>query len=230
MLQTPRAAAPWAEETRDSILDAAERLFAERGVEGVSLREITRAADVNIAAIHYHYGSRDGLVRAVLDRVIVPLNEMRLELLENARAQCESGPLRVESILDAFIRPDLVTIERLRDRGRGIALARFLGRTYSQPTPLVQQIMREQFAVVAERFVGELGRALPRVPRAEIEWRMNCGVVGVVVALFAQATPRGVPGPFDTGDVEGTLERIIAFVAPGLAAPASKPRRGRRRS
>jgi AcrR family transcriptional regulator len=219
---------PWADDTRGRILDAAERLFAQRGIDAVSLREITRVADVNIAAIHYHYGSREGLVRAVLDRVVVPLNRMRIGLLDAARAGKPSGAIPVAALLDAFIRPDLLAIEALRDDG--VWVARFLGRTYSQPTPLVEQIMREQFADVAARFIPELARSLPHVGPGEIAWRMTWCVVGVIVALFAQATPRGVPGPFDTGDVEGTLARVIAFVEPGLSAPAArKPEPSKRR-
>jgi AcrR family transcriptional regulator len=215
---TARDRAAWADDTRERILDAAERLFAQHGIDAVSLREITRAADVNIAAIHYHYGSRDGLVRAVLDRVVVPINRMRMQFLDEARAGQPSGALPVATVLGAFIRPDLVAIERLGDNG--VWVARFLGRTYSQPTPLVEQIMRDQFADVAARFIPELARSLPHVDVDEIAWRMTWCVVGVIVALFAQATPRGVQGPFDTGDVEGTLARVIAFVEPGLSARA----------
>ena len=221
-----KASAAWADDTRDRILDAAEQLFAEHGVEGASLRQITREADVNIAAIHYHYGSRDGLVRAVLDRVVAPINRMRIEMLDAALEAGGAKPLRLDVILDAFIRPDLVAIEQLRDETRGVAMARFLGRTYSQPSAFVQGIMREQFATIADRFLPELARTLPRVDADEIWWRMNC-VVGVIVSLFAQATPRSEAGPFDTSDVDGTVARIIAFVSPGLAAPSPKTRRKR---
>lgn len=219
-----REQAGWADDTRERILVAAERLFAERGIDAVSLREITRAADVNIAAIHYHYRSRDGLVRAVLDRVVVPLNRMRFELLDAARAAQPDGPLPVQTLLDAFIRPDLVAINQLADDG--VWVARFLGRTYGQPTPLVEEIMREQFADVSARFLPEFARSLPQVDADEIAWRLTFCVVGVIVALFARATPRGVPGPFDAGDVDGTVARIVAFVEPGLSKPT--PRSGKR--
>lgn len=225
---TDRDRGAWADDTRRRILDAAERHFAKHGIDRVSLREITRDADVNIAAIHYHYGSRDGLVRAVLDRVVVPLNRARIELLDHAHDVRGSGPLPLDVVLDAFIRPDLEILEDLRETRR-TAVARFLGRTYGQPTPIIQQIIGEQFSAVGDRFVDELSRSLPHVPRGEIEWRLM-SVVGVLVSLFAQTTPDGVPGRFDPGDVDGTLVRVIAFVAPGLSAPApAKPKRSKRR-
>lgn len=209
--------AAWADETRSRILDAAERLFAERGFEAVSLREITRDADVNIAAIHYHYGSREGLLRAVLDRVIVPLNQMRIEMLDRALDTRHGEPLPVGVVLDAFIRPDLVAINDLRN-GRGVSVARLVGRTYSSAAPTIRRIGAEQFALVWERFNTEFARSIPGVPPEEIQWRLGC-VVGVIVSLFVHATPRGVPGRFDTDDIDGTLARIISFVEPGLSAP-----------
>jgi AcrR family transcriptional regulator len=219
--------AAWADETRSRILDAAERLFAERGFEAVSLRQITRDADVNIAAIHYHYGSREGLLRAVLDRVIVPLNQMRLEMLDRALDTRRGKPLPVGVVLDAFIRPDLVAINDLRN-GRGVTVARLVGRTYSTASPPIRKIGAEQFALVWRRFNTELARSMPGLPPEEIQWRLGC-VVGVIVSLFVHATPPGVPGRFDTDDIDGTLARIISFVEPGLSAPApgTQPRKTR---
>lgn len=114
-----------------------------------------REAGVNVAAVHYHFGSKETLLRAVLDRIIRPLNEMRLRLLDEALAGSAGRPLPVETVLEAFIRPDLVVIEQLRDRGP--CLAQFIGRSYGQPTPLVQELMEEQFAPCAERFLPERG-------------------------------------------------------------------------
>jgi AcrR family transcriptional regulator len=210
--------AAWADETRSRILDSAERLFAERGFEAVSLRQITRDADVNIAAIHYHYGSRERLLRAVLDRVIVPLNRMRLEMLDQALDTRHGEPLPVGVVLDAFIRPDLEAIDDLRN-GRGVTVAQLVGRTYSTASPVIRRIGAEQFGLVWTRFNTELSRSMPGVPPDEIQWRLSC-VVGVIVSLFVHATPPGVPGRFDTDDIEGTLTRIISFVEPGLSAPA----------
>jgi AcrR family transcriptional regulator len=214
--------------TRERLLDAAERLFARTGIEGTSLRSVMREAGVNPAAVHYHFGSKEELLRAVLDRVVRPLNEMRLELLDAALATAGGRPLEVERILEAFVRPDVVTIENLRHRG--VELAHFVGRVYAQPTPFVQKLMAEQFAGCAQRFLPELHRSLPHLDLDEIAWRMRC-VVGVLVGLFAQAPPRGEAGPFDTSEPDKALARIVGFVAPGMRAPApTTARRARVRS
>ncbi len=86
-------------DTKQRILDTAERLFADRGFAGTSLRAITREADVNQAAVHYHYGSKDELLKAVLNRLIVPMNEERLRLLDEATAAADPEPPTVDAIL-----------------------------------------------------------------------------------------------------------------------------------
>ena len=88
-----------ASDTRTCLIDAAERVFAERGFEAATVRVITSEAQANIAAAHYHFGSKEALLRAVLDRYIVPLNRRRLELLAQASAESDGAPLPVETIL-----------------------------------------------------------------------------------------------------------------------------------
>src|SRR5262245_20834005 len=94
------------DDTPNRIIAAAERLFAEGGEDATSLRAITREANVNVAAVHYHFGGRDELLRALLDRRLGPLNARRLDLLDEAVA-AHGDPPPVEALLAAFLRPDL---------------------------------------------------------------------------------------------------------------------------
>ena len=102
--------------TRRRILDTAERQFALRGFAGTSLRGITREAGVNVAAIHYHYGSKEELLRATMERILAPVNAERLRLLDEAIAAADGAP-SVEAILSAFLCPDLLLIRDLGERG-----------------------------------------------------------------------------------------------------------------
>ena len=86
-------------DTKDRILDTAERLFADKGYPATSLRDITNEAGVNLAAVNYHFGSKEALLSAVLDRRIGPVNEKRLELLDAAEAQAGNQPLALETVL-----------------------------------------------------------------------------------------------------------------------------------
>lgn len=214
------------DDTRSRIIAAAERLFADGGEEATSLRAITRAADVNVAAIHYHFGGRDDLLRAILDRKLGPLNARRLDLLDEAVA-AHGEPVPVDALLRAFLRPDLELVARLREAGQ-VRFCQFMGRAYSQPSPTVAGFMQVQFEPVARRLYPLLARTLPDVPTGQLEVRMWL-VVAVVTALFAAATPPSEPGPVGTDDLDEQLTRLVAFLAPGLAAPAttqlSAPRR-----
>jgi AcrR family transcriptional regulator len=201
------------------IIAAAERLFAEGGEEATSLRAITRAAQVNVAAIHYHFGGRDNLLRAVLDRRLAPLNTRRLHLLDETVAT-HGQPVPVDALLRAFLRPDLELIAQLRESGQ-VQFCRLMGRAYRQPGPAVAGFMQRQFEPVAARLYPLLARTLPALPFAELQIRMRL-VVAVVIALFADATSPGEPGPLGTDDIDDQLARLVAFLAAGLAAPATQ--------
>jgi AcrR family transcriptional regulator len=218
------------DDTASRIINAAERLFIRDGIEATSLRAVTREAGVNVAAIHYYFGSRDELLRAVLDRIIKPLNGRRLALLNESVASHHGRPLPVEEILQAFLLPDLELIEALRDRG--VEIAHFAARAYAAPSPTLKPLIEDQFGQWSTRFMEELARALPAVDRDELAFRFRC-IIGVIVRLLGAATPRGVQGGLDTTEIFPTLERLIAFIAPGLSAPTptlSAPSKGRTRT
>ena len=86
--------------TRARLLAAAERLFAKGGEEATSLRAVTREADANVAAVHYHFGGRDGLLREVLNRHIEPINRRRIELLDALSS--DGHPTALEAVVEAF--------------------------------------------------------------------------------------------------------------------------------
>src|SRR6266545_3528590 len=191
------------EDVRTRIVDAAERLFAAGGEEATSLRAITREAEVNVAAVHYHFGGRDGLLREVLDRQVGPLNERRLRMLDEVEAR---GAVSVPALLEAFLRPDLELLARLR-RER-VQVARFLGRAYTQPSPVLAGFMKEQFQPVATRLVPLLELAVPQVGRDELVTRLFL-VVSVITGLFATAVPPARPHLLGTDDVEEQLGLLL---------------------
>jgi len=211
------AAAP----TSERILDAAERLFAAKGFAGTSLREITASAGVNVAAVHYHFGSKEELLRAVLSRIVEPVNRERLELLGRAEGAAAPEPPSVEAVLEAFLAPDLRVIRELGERGA--VITRFMGRSYTEPSDLVRGMIQEQFGELGRRFHQALCRAVPDVPPDELFWRLMA-VVAVVTYMLAVPREEGLGGLLEPDDVDGTLRRMIAFLGPGIRAPA--PPRG----
>src|ERR1700689_3627548 len=91
--------------TKDRILNAAERLFARDGFEATSLRAITAEAGVNLAAVNYHFQSKEALVQAVIGRRMGPVTARRLALLDAYEAEAGDAAVPLEKLLDAFLRP-----------------------------------------------------------------------------------------------------------------------------
>jgi len=92
-------------DTKERILDAAERLFADHGFPATSMRDITQEAGVNLAAVNYHFGSKEALMIAVLDRSTAPVNRARLEQLDALEAAAGDAPVETEQIVRAFLTP-----------------------------------------------------------------------------------------------------------------------------
>ena len=204
------------ESTRDRILDAAEQLFAEHGFDGTSIREVTRVAGVNVAAVHYHFGSKEAVLRGVADRVTEPIAARRAQLLDRAVA---AGSPTLEELLDAFLRADIEVLLELQDRGPKVA--RFLGRTYADQTDWIQEMAQQQFAQARE-FYAHLAAALPHLGGDELAWRVR-QVVAVIVNMFATWPEEGMSGR----RAEKLLNRLVTFLAGAMRAPAPSSR-GRR--
>lgn len=206
-------------DTKDRILDAAERLFGERGFEGASLRAVTAEAAVNLAAVHYHFGSKEALLRATAARRLEPINAERLRRLDKIEAQAGSGPLSLESILAAFLQPFLQVGQRAP--GDLVQLRQIAARIYSEPMELVRPLVAELFGEVAERFVRALCRALPGLRPEEVALRLQF-TVGVMIHVISGhlanvADPR--MGNLVSDD-ETLLRAMIEFVAAGLRSPS----------
>ena len=196
--------------TIDAILDAAERLFAARGYDAVSVREITREAGVNVAAVHYHFGSKEAVLRGVADRFVDSLNARRAELLD-ALLRRDRDP-GIVSLIEAFVRPDIEVLLRLHERGP--VVAHFLGRLYLDQTPWIREMAQEQFAPVATRYFPHLARAVPHLTESVLVLRM--ARFGVVLAhAFATWPADGL----SEERAESMLRELVAFGAGAVSAP-----------
>lgn len=210
------------DDTITAILDAAEQLFAANGYDATSIREITRRAHVNVAAVHYHFGDKPAVLRAVTSRIVGPLNARRFRLLELARAAAMPDPAPIDAVIDAFVRPDIETLLQLQRRGPTVA--HFLGRVYSDPTAWVRQMTAEQFDEVERRFFPAIAAALPHLSPDELSWRMT-RVAAVLVHTFATWPAEGM----QRSAADLTVRRLVNFAVPALQAPAVDDRREVRR-
>lgn len=212
--------------TKERILDAAEELFAEHGYAATSLRDISAKAGVNLAAINYHFRSKEGLLEAVIDRRLEPVNRKRLEMLEACEA-AGLGPYSVEALLEAFIAPAL---RAAGPGGLSAALPRLLGRIHAEPGGVAGAILHQRLHPVASRFLAAFQRALPGLPETELLWRLHF-VIGTLVHTLMGADLINLNalcgGRLDLSDVETLIKRMVAFAAAGLRAPVSGEQRAR---
>ncbi|MFT4514010.1 MAG: AcrR family transcriptional regulator [Planctomycetota bacterium] len=204
-------------DTKDQILDAAEHLFAEQGFAATSLRQLTARAGVNLAAANYHFGSKDELAKAVLQRRIEPINRERRQRLGDM-----SKPASIEAIVRAFIEPALRTQHvspGAQPESRGAGLCRLFGRISVEQPPFLQEFMSEQFGELGKRFVAMLSEAAPGIAAETLWWRMHF-TVGAMAHTLANAHVVGQVshGACDANDHQGILNQLTAFAIGGFSA------------
>jgi AcrR family transcriptional regulator len=196
-------------ETKQKILDTAERLFGEQGYAATSMRQIIAAAGVNLAAIHYHFGSKEELLDGVIVRKAGPVNRRRLELLERYEIQAGKEPPPVEKVLEAFLRPMAEVGDQHPE------FVRVMGRIMAEG--LMPTIVEKHFQSVVMRFVGALHNALPQLPTGELAWR----IVFMVGAMAHTMCGGPVPMPVPESDFATRIARLVAFLSGGFQAPVA---------
>ena len=204
------------ERTRGRILDTAEDLFAQAGPAAVTLRSIATAADVNVAAVNYHFGSKEKLFADMFTRRIVPLNEERLTRLADCMAGAEGKPT-LEAIVAAYVMPALPLTEAGNASARAIVVQYSLGRVLAMPE--VNEMLDRFYASVREAFVDALRLALPALAPREIVWRYYWMGGSLMVAL---AVPSGMVAEDAAADPHRTmLANLIGFLVDGFRGSGS---------
>jgi AcrR family transcriptional regulator len=206
-------------ETRTRILDAAEELFMQHGFEGTSMRLLTAKAGANLAAVNYHFGSKDALIEALFRRRLDPMNASRVAELDRMEKEAGGRPLAPEQIIRAFVGASLRMIEDAKSGGRNFI--RLLGRTYTDPQKHIRSLIGQLYAPAMERFKIAFERALPQTPRDELIWRMHFMFGTLAYTLAATDTVQLIAGckPEDRYDASLLEARLTAFLLAGLLAP-----------
>jgi len=207
-------------ETRSAILDVAERLFSENGVEGTSVRQIITAAGVNLGAINYHFGTKDRLALEVFARRLEPVNRARIARLDALEGAAGKKKLKLAQIIDAMIRP---AVEAKEGTPNCDDFMRLISRCFQEPNAEVKKFVEEQFAEVARRFDSAILKAVPGLPPGELFWRMSFAFGALHHGQERWLRFDQMPHPSEhqavKPDREGFIQRVIAFVAAGLSSP-----------
>ncbi len=201
---------------RERILEVAERMFAEHGMSGVGLRAITTEANVNLASIAYHFGSKDGLLEELFAQRAAPIAQERLRLLAECKAA--SAKPKLEDILDAFLRPALTL--GVQPQFGGPAFVKLRARLATEPAATTRKILSKAFDHSSRKFIDAIAEVLPQLQRADVEWRFYF----VLGAMFYTMADSGriqalTNGRIDPGDVKRALHHMIPFLVAGFRSP-----------
>ena len=203
-------------DTKEHILNAAERLIAEHGIDAVSLRSITSTAKVNLAAVHYHFGSKEALVRKVYERRVQPVNNQRLDMLNAVEAAAGDEPPAIEDVLRALIEP---AIRLYSDAEKRPLFMRMCGRIYAEPAGYIQEIFDDLFGPMIRRFKAAFERALPDADPRDRAWAVQFSAGAMVHTMMeSERLKRFSGGLCDLADPEPVIERMVQFCAGGIRA------------
>ncbi|MDR1010637.1 MAG: TetR family transcriptional regulator [Opitutaceae bacterium] len=211
----PDAAEP---DTKSRIIAVAERMIAGRGIQQMSIRDITREAGVNLAAINYHFGSKERLTAEVLARQVTHLNVERMAMLDRLETDYADGVIPVESVLEIVFNLILCADDKARIAEHTVKM---IGRFFMDPDAEVIAMLRPYFLPFKARVLKLLVRALPDIPREEVEWR-TFHVFGLLnhYFLFADLHCKECGKKHN---VKKELRRLVAFCAAGLKASPGAP-------
>lgn len=197
------------------LIETAERLFAERGFEAVSVRDITHLAKANVAAVNYYFGSRSALIELVMTRLMEPLMARRLGMLAEVEARWPNTPAPVVEILEAFVRP-LVREGKKRGLNDGL-FYKLLGRGFAQHGDGMAVGLGNQLRDVNARFIRAFAAAVDGVTDEELAWRLHFLSGGVIHLLIHHETIDQLSGGSEKlVPMAETIDRLVRFGLAGL--------------
>jgi AcrR family transcriptional regulator len=202
--------------TRRRLLEAAEQLFSEQGFDRVSVRDITVRAGANVAAVNYHFSSREGLVEQVMERYINPVNEERIARLDALERKAGRKPVALEELLEAFVRPFVTQVRKseLSEKMFFKLMGRCLGDRGAGMMPASVEL---GFQAMLMRFRKAFARSLPDLDEEELLWRMHF-TVGAMIHTMAhgETLSRFTQGASGNPSMERILSRFIRFCSAGM--------------
>lgn len=221
-------------DAKSRILEISTRLFAEQGLDAISVRDITGEARVNIGAINYYFQSKEHLIHEVFETLLRPLQSERLALLDQIEVEAGGGKPDLEQVLRALIEP---TVRSSVGGGHSPYLPCLMFQTYAVARQSIGDQAAEENDAVAKRFINALARAAPDVPYEEICWRYYMVLGGFLLVCTdvqgAQRLRRLSDGHCDTDDGARIIEQMIAFFLHGMAGQApskARPSQSRKKS
>lgn len=201
--------------TKDRILGAAEELFALHGFAGTSLRQVTSQADVNIAAVNYHFGSKENLVNEVFRRRMDEMTAARLSQLDTAR---RDHPGQLRPVLAAFVEPALAMAQ---DRQTGGAFVRVIARAYAEKNDNLRKFLSDHYGHVLREFGKAIAASVPGLSKEELYWRLDFLAGALTYAMADFGLIKRPPGVTEAAHRAHAAQELIHFAEAGFRASAA---------
>lgn len=200
-------------DTKTTILDVAERLFAQNGFAGTSIRAIVEEAEVNIAAINYHFKSKEGLFLAIIQRRFKQIEKERFRKLDS-HFEKSNGKPTVEGVVRAFLEP----VQQTYDSNDQVP--KILIRVFSESPDLKEKIIKPIFGKTRERFLNAFCKAMPELPEIEVQWRFQFLLSSMVGLLVFSEETKNITNLLPGN--KSFIERVIEQTLNGIGRPAPK--------
>lgn len=205
------------ENTRNRLIRSAEHLFANRGFGGLTIREVARRSETNLASAHYHFGSKEAMVLEMLSSRIKPINQKRLHYLQNARKDSGGKPLKTIEIFKALIVPIGEEISKSTHSRKTLAL--LVARSFTEPESFIQKMHSRFFGELCETFILELRKAHPQAKELDIYWNLHFAISSMLGALAQHRRLHDFSGGrCDDDNAEDMIHRLLIFVTNGFEA------------
>jgi AcrR family transcriptional regulator len=205
-------------DTKSKILDVAEKLFAEMGIHATSIRQIVKEAGVNVASLHYHFGSKEAVIHQIITRRLQPINEQKVKRLDQLEQESNGKPPELEAVLRAFIEPHIQMQKVAADKVK--ILMKLMVQIEDDAHKL--EVMQDPvFMNTFNRFISVLQSILPNLPPSELIWRFKFMIFSMHAIMVQHPIPANSDFKEEKDSIDEVLNHVIAFLKAGFLAPAS---------
>ncbi|MEM8663514.1 MAG: TetR/AcrR family transcriptional regulator [Pseudomonadota bacterium] len=202
------------ETTQTAILDAAEQLFAERGYDGASIRDVAGAAGVQLHAVGYHFGPKEALFDAVVARRAAIMTDLRQQALAIMRAAAGAAPIAIAELVRAYVSPFIHSAGHGEPGWRNYAA--LMGRLAN--SPLGTEIIARHYDGTARAYIAEFRRTLPDADATETVDAFLHMVAAMLSICARTGRSERLAGPASRHSIAQSLETLVRFHTAGFHA------------
>ncbi len=209
-------------ESLKQIVEAAEILFSTNGYHGTSIRDVSKSAKVNLAAVNYHFGNKESLYCAILRRRLRAMNQDRLEKLGNAIELAGDKPIPLALIIDIFARPLFAPGGSAREKNGNAS--RLIGRSIVEPLPFAEELLATELHLTTAHFARAIRKHSPTLQPEEFMWRLNfvVGAMHHTLATIHRMTTL-TRGLCQNNDFENALRYFTQFAVATFTMSSQNP-------